>query len=275
LGGGAGLEGDRGSAASPRLAPALERAGVSERAAPASERPNTIARAPERDAAQESPMSRFPIAAALSTALLCTAVAPAATAADAARYEVRFERTWSSGTHPADFPLLAHFSPVIGVTHNAKYEPFEPGAKATPGLEQLCEEGKHQPLDAEIRAAIQQGDAGALIETPDPLRSVPQTATTSFSIDAAHPMVSIGAMIAPSPDWCALAADIPLYENGAWVAQKTIVLEAWDVGTDSATSYRAFDADMQPRGPIELNASPYFVKQGKRVPVGTLTFVRQ
>jgi Spondin_N len=220
-------------------------------------------------------MHRFPIAAALSTALLGLTAASAASAAEPVRYELRFERTWSSDTHPSDFPLLAHFSPVIGVTHNDRYEPFAAGAKATPGLETLCETGKHQPLDAEIRAAIQEGDAGALIETADPLRAVPQTATASFEIDAAHPMVSIGAMIAPSPDWCALASDVVLYENGAWAAQKTVVLEAWDVGTDSATSYRALDADMQPRGAIEPSRSPYFVMQGKRMPVGTLTFVRQ
>ena len=47
------------------------------------------------------------------------------------------------------------------------------------------------------------------------------------------------------------------------------------MGTDSATSYRAFDSDTQPRGSIQLNDTPYFVKDGKRVPVGTVTFVRQ
>ena len=88
-------------------------------------------------------------------------------------------------------------------------------------------------------------------------------------------MVSIGAMIAPSPDWCALAADVSLYENGEWVAKKTVSLQAWDVGTDSASSYRALDADMQPRGPIQLNPSPYFVMNGQRKPVGSVTFVRQ
>jgi hypothetical protein len=54
---------------------------------------------------------------------------------------------------------------VIGVTHNASYSPFHAGGTATPGLEQLCEEGKHQPLDAEIRSAIEAGNAGTLIET--------------------------------------------------------------------------------------------------------------
>jgi hypothetical protein len=82
-------------------------------------------------------------------------------------------------------------------------------------------------------------------------------------------------MIAPSPDWCAVAADVELMEKGQWVAEKTVMLEAWDVGTDSAMSYRALDADMQPRGPIELNPLPYFMKDGKRMSVGKVTFVRQ
>jgi hypothetical protein len=146
---------------------------------------------------------------------------------------------------------------------------------ATAGLEKLCEEGKHQPLDGEIRAAIEKGAAGALIETTDPLRNVPEKATATFEIDAAHPMVSIAAMIAPSPDWCAVAADVSLQENGQWVAKKTVALEAWDAGTDSATSYRALDDDTQPRGPVQPSDSPFFLKSGTRVPVGSVTFVRQ
>ena len=214
--------------------------------------------------------------AGASVLALGASAARAETSAPApVRYQVVFERTWSSETHPQDFPLLAHFSPVIGVTHDGTYDPFRAGGTATAGLEQLCEEGKHQPLDAEIKGAIASGEAGALIETPDPLRSVPGRAEATFSIDERHPMVSIAAMIAPSPDWCAIAADVPLFENGAWVAEKTLLLEAWDVGTDSATSYRALDDDTQPRGPIELNPSPYFSKDGKRIPVGKVTFVRQ
>ncbi len=214
------------------------------------------------------------MASAFSTSLLGLGTAHAE-APPGARYQVTFERTWSSETHPKDFPLLAHLSPVIGVTHDARYSPFHAAATATPGLEHLCEEGKHQPLDAEIRSAIQAGTAGMLIETPDPIRDVPGQAVTNFEIDPGHPMVSIAAMIAPSPDWCAVAADIELFENGQWLAEKTVTLYAWDVGTDSGTSYRAFDSDMQPRGPIQLSDAPYFVKDGKHVPVGQVSFVRQ
>jgi hypothetical protein len=215
------------------------------------------------------------IASSLSASLLCVVAAEAALAAPPVRYQVTFERTWSSDTHPKDFPLLAHFSPVIGVTHNGRYELFQSGATATAGLEHLCEEGKHQPLDAEIRSAVAAGTAGALIETADPLRSAPGQAVASFEIDEAHPAVSIAAMIAPSPDWCAVAADVALFENGEWVAKKTVPLDAWDMGTDSATSYRALDHDMQPRGKVLPSSSPYFVSGGSSVPVGTVTFVRQ
>lgn len=214
------------------------------------------------------------IASALSTGLLGLGTAYAE-APPGASYQVRFERTWSSDTHPKDFPLLAHFSPVIGVTHDVHYSLFHAGGTATPGIELLCEEGKHQPLDAEIRSAMEAGSAGTLIETPDPIRDVPGQAVASFEIDPAHPTVSIAAMIAPSPDWCAVAADVALFEGGQWLAEKTVTLYAWDVGTDSATSYRAFDDDTQPRGSIQLSDAPYFVKESKSVPVGQVTFVRQ
>src|SRR5262245_34414789 len=221
------------------------------------------------------PRNARSIVSFLAMSLLCLAAASRASAQAPARYQVVFERTWSSQTHPQDFPLLAHFSPVIGVTHDAGDPLFPTGRAASAGLEHLCEEGKHQPLDAEIRERIAKGGDGALIETADPLRAVPGQATASFEIDAKHPLVSIAAMIAPSPDWCAVAADVALLENGQWVARKTIALEAWDMGTASATSYRGLDDDTQPRGVIALNTLPYFARDGKRIPVGSVTFVRQ
>jgi hypothetical protein len=211
-------------------------------------------------------------------AALCLPIAAALAAgagAEPARYQVTLERTWSSDTHPKDFPLLAHFSPVIGVTHGPGFSLFRNGATATPGVEKLCEEGKHQPLDSELEAAIAQGTAGAVIETPDPIRSVPGSATAAFEVDDAHPLVDIGAMIAPSPDWCAVASDIDLRDAGGWVSEKTVTLYPWDMGTDEAKSYRAFDDDQQPRGPVQPSDSPYFVKDGKPTPVGTVRFVKQ
>jgi hypothetical protein len=217
------------------------------------------------------------IALACSTVLL-PLLAPsvgAAEGADAARYEVVFERGWSSESHPKDFPLLAHFSPVIGETHAAGQGFIPIGGTASAGLEKLCEEGKHQPLDGEIRSAVSSGTAGTLIETMEPIRDGHGHAMASFEVDADHPLVSIAAMIAPSPDWCAAALDVDLRDGGGWVNEKRVELFSYDIGTDAATSYRALDDDMQPRGAVGPNPSPYFNQQGKRTPVGSVTFVRQ
>jgi hypothetical protein len=216
-------------------------------------------------------------ALALSTALL-PLIAPgvgAAEGAGGARYEIVFERGWTSETHPKDFPLLAHFSPVIGETHAAGQGLFPIGSNASAGLEKLCEEGKHQPLDGEIRSAIGGGSAGMLIETMEPIREEHGRAMASFEVDAKHPYVSIAAMIAPSPDWCAAALDVDLRDGAGWVKEKRVELYSYDVGTDAAESYRALDDDMQPRGAVQANPSPYFNQQGRRTPVGSVTFVRQ
>jgi hypothetical protein len=192
-----------------------------------------------------------------------------------ARYRVDFERTWSSDSHAKDFPLLAHFSPLIGVTQAEGYELIQSGGQATAGLETLCEQGKHQPLDAEIQAAMAAGQVGALIETSEPLRDVPQTAMTEFEVDTLHPTVTIAAMIAPSPDWCAVATDVVLVQNGRFADRVSVDLVAWDMGTDSADSYRAFDDDSNPRGRVMPSDSPYFQqKNGASNPVGKVTFTR-
>jgi hypothetical protein len=104
---------------------------------------------------------------------------------------------------------------------------------------------------------------------------VPGVATAVVEVDAAHPLVDIAAMIAPSPDWCAVAAGVDLRDGDGWVSEKTVVLYPWDMGTDAATSYRAFDDDEQPRGTLQPSDSPYFLAAGQPTPVGSVRFVKQ
>src|SRR5882672_9082443 len=82
-----------------------------------------------------------------------------------AEYRIVVKSTWTARTHPFEYPSGAHFSGLIGASHNARYELFELGSRPTPGLERLSEEGKHSPLDDEIRAAIKAGNALAMFET--------------------------------------------------------------------------------------------------------------
>lgn len=104
-------------------------------------------------------MKALPVA----TTLVALAATPAF-AGSSASYSVSFDATRSLSTHPLEYPSNAHFSGLIGATHNGEYALFALGGTATPGLERLAEMGAHNPLDEEIRAAIAAGKAGALFE---------------------------------------------------------------------------------------------------------------
>ena len=217
-------------------------------------------------------------ALAAAAVLLALSTAPARAGDDAAQYRVVFTGTWTAATHPLEYPkagLLTgpHFSGLIGATHARGYAIFAPGTLPTPGLERLSEEGKHSPLDAEIKAAIAGGKAGVLFET-GPIRDMSKTEMALFRADAAHPLVSAVAMIAPSPDWFAGAADVDLREGGAWVESKEVVLYAYDAGGDDGTTYEAPDQDANPKHPTALNDSPHFKRGAERIPVGRLSFTR-
>jgi hypothetical protein len=191
---------------------------------------------------------------------------------NAAEYELTFTGMWNEKTHPLEYPEAGvlsgpHFSGLIGATHDGRYHIIRDGQMPTPGLERLSEEGKHAPLDAEIRATITDGRAGTLFET-GPVKDQSVPAQAKFRADANHPMVSFVAMIAPSPDWFTGASDVSLFENGAWVQERTIDLYAWDSGGDDGMTYKAADADTNPKKPTMLSDAPHFMNGGQRVPVG-------
>src|SRR5215210_5102134 len=80
-----------------------------------------------------------------------------------ATYEVTFDATWSSQTHPGAWPAGAHFSPLIGATHNAAARFWQDGGAATAGIEAMAERGSTQPLRSEVEAQIASGKAYSVI----------------------------------------------------------------------------------------------------------------
>jgi hypothetical protein len=196
-----------------------------------------------------------------------------------AEYTVVLKSSWTKANHPFEYPAAGaisgpHFSGVIGASHDATYSLFSDGALPTPGLERLSEEGKHDPLDAEIRAAVTAGTAGALFES-GPLRDFADSIVTTVKVDERHPFVSVVAMVAPSPDWFTGAANVNLVENGGWVQSRTIELLAWDSGGDDGATYKAADKDNTPKKPTSKAMTPHFVVNGVAVPVGSVTFIKK
>jgi hypothetical protein len=207
-----------------------------------------------------------------------TAPAAAPAAADSAQYSVVFTRLWTEKTHPFEYPEAGvltgpHLSGLIGATHGADYQIYKEGTLPTAGLEKLSEEGKHSPLDQEIKDAITAGKAGALFET-GPIRDAAKTETVTFTASSKFPMVSAVAMIAPSPDWFTGAANVNLMENGQWVASKTVDLFAYDSGGDDGTTYKAPDKDNNPKKPTTAANTPHFVINGNKPPIARLTFTK-
>ena len=202
------------------------------------------------------------------------AAAPPAVPAGPAEYTVTIKSTWTKASHPFEYPSGAHFSGMIGASHNAKYSIFAIGRRPTPGLERLSEEGKHSPLDTEIRAAIDQGNALMEFESGG-LKNWKDSMVATVRVDPAHPLVSVVNMVAPSPDWFTGASGVNLAENGAWITRRTVTLYAYDSGGDDGTTYKARDKDTNPKKPTTRAANRHFVVNGRAKPVATVTFVRK
>ena len=191
-------------------------------------------------------------------------------ASETAQYDVRFEATWSAATHPIDFPSNAHFSALIGGTHDAAVRFWEGGQLASQGIKDMAERGLTSPLDHEVEAAIGAGHAGVVIRGGN-IPSSPEVATAAFTISQAHPLVTLVSMIAPSPDWFVGVSGLPLLNGGEWTDSITVQLHAYDAGTDCGTTFTSPNCVSNPPESIAPNASPSFANGA---PLGTFTFIR-
>jgi len=80
-----------------------------------------------------------------------------------ARYNLTFNATWSVQTHPNEFPTSAHFSGLIGMTHNGNAMLFANGELASDGIKNMAETGSKNPLGTEIQNFISNGTGFTLI----------------------------------------------------------------------------------------------------------------
>jgi hypothetical protein len=194
-------------------------------------------------------------------------------------YTIVLKSLWTRDRFPFEYPEAGtftgpHFSGLIGAAHSAAYSIFAVGSRPSAGLERLSEEGKHTPLDGEIRLAIDAGTASSLFES-GPLRDFNDSLIATVRVDAEHPLVSLVAMVAPSPDWFTGVANVNLMEEGTWTDSRTLELWAYDSGGDNGITYKAADQDNNPKKPTTREASRHFAPKGAPLPVATITISRR
>ena len=123
--------------------------------------------------------------------------AQAQTTDPSATYQVTFEGTWTTAATPGGVPGSAHFTTLIGATHNDSVTFWEAGGTATPGIESVAEIGGTSTFKSEINASAH---ADTLIELGVGGGATPN-ASVNFDANKTHPLVTLITMIAPSPDW--------------------------------------------------------------------------
>ena len=190
--------------------------------------------------------------------------------AETAEYLVTFTATWSPESHPVEYPNNPHFSPLIGGTHDGSVTFWEEGELASIGIQRMAEWGNQTPLDSEVEAAIEAGQAEFLLRD-DEVPGSPGSAELEFAVSEEFSLVTLVTMIAPSPDWFLGVSGQELRPGGQWVESLTVTLWPFDAGTDSGASYGSSNQPTSPHAPISpIVEGPL----GNDVPLGTFVFER-
>lgn len=193
-----------------------------------------------------------------------------------AEYQVVFNATWSQQTLPTNWPANAHFSGLVGGTHNASVHFWRDGETASEGIRLMAELGQKTTLLNEIAPAIASGAAhfqlsgGGIAPSPGSVSlTFPQPMNRDF------PLVTLVSMIAPSPDWFVGVDSLNMIEpDGNWTTNKVVTLYGRDAGTDSGVTYTSPDQVTVPRGVVTPFTGFPALQDGVIVPFGTFTFTR-
>lgn len=172
---------------------------------------------------------------------------------ESAIYTITFTSNWSQETHPhpdGALPSNAHWSTLVGATHNEQVSFLAMGDLATPGIENIAESGSTSIFNNEVNSAISSGTTNAFIDLGDLDTELGQI-TGTIQVSATYPLLTLISMIAPSPDWIIAINSVPLRNDAeVWEEEISIDLYPYDAGTDSGEDYIASNLDTNPAQPI-------------------------
>ena len=195
-----------------------------------------------------------------------------------ASYTITFTSVWENeivdpihGNSTATIPINAHWSNLVGATHNSNYTLVEMGTLASTGVKNVAETGNNTVLMSEVMHQVHTtGHAYQWLQEPfSPFNNISTATLNDVVVTSDFPLLSLVSMIAPSPDWMIAINSINLRDNGSWSNDIVIPLFPYDAGTDSGSMYTSANLPTSPNPePISalINEGPFNAK-----PIGTLT----
>ena len=161
-------------------------------------------------------------------------------------YTLRFEGNWNLANQPQEYPVNAHFSPLIGLVHNSRTEVIRLDRIASPGIKNMAQSGITSPLSIELGNVISNGDGATLIVADNGLATGIESWTDQFSVNTTHHLISLVSMLAPSPDWFVGISNVDLYDGTRFLDKLTLDMTVYDAGTDSGNSFTSSDSLTSP-----------------------------
>jgi hypothetical protein len=175
-----------------------------------------------------------------------------------ATYDISLTTTWNASEH-SSVPGNAHWSDLIGATHNTANEFVEIGENATLGIKNVAETGNNSAITTEINDAITAGSADQLLQDGfSPFAAISSAGFTDLNVDENFPLITLVSMVAPSPDWFIAINSLNLRNdlNTDWKDTFTIDVFTYDAGTDIGTDYTSDDSAISPVGVSMITGIP-------------------
>ena len=195
-----------------------------------------------------------------------------------ATYDITFTSIWESvadnatdGQSTIALPGNAHWSTLVGATHQTTDEFLAMGGSASPGVEQVAETGGFTIFENEVNA---NSDADQFIQGTGLGSAKGDINVNDLQVSEDYPLITLASMIAPSPDWFIAVNSINLRSgnnavNNGWKDTFTVDVFPYDAGTEDGTGYSGSNPATNPHGVItsRSNTTPFNDKK-----IGTITF---
>ena len=168
-----------------------------------------------------------------------------------ATYTITFESDWNGADH-GTLPGNAHWSNLVGATHNSNHTFWETGGLATLGVERVAEIGSNTAFENEVNAQITANNADQYLDMmfEAPNNAASGASLVSIEVSDDYPLLSVLSMIAPSPDWFIGISNFSLLDtNGIWKDEAggiMIDMYPYDAGTENGNGYSTSNSASNP-----------------------------